>query len=168
MKTEDIENEKKTVGTGTEQCYIIPAGNFFLQCWGGIYNNDLIKKHFGLEGGNFWFETVEDRNIFKDTIKRFADKQGQAVSFAEYEGADCKKRTVAKIVLTHEGKDYPLEYDFGYGFPEDAAFYMWEDGNYSCDCNKSIFLHEKYPEVPETDTCGDKIKIKTLEILKEI
>ena len=24
----------------------------------------------------------------------------------------------------------------------DSLVFMWEDGNYACDCNRSIFLHE--------------------------
>jgi hypothetical protein len=44
---------------------------------------------------------------------------------------------------------------------------MFEEGNYSCDCNKSLFLSEKYAEIEEWD-CGDKIELKNLTVSLEV
>jgi hypothetical protein len=44
--------------------------------------------------------------------------------------------------------------------------YIWEEGNYSCDCNRGIFFGEDYDDVK----CGDgkylvKIKVLTGEVI---
>ena len=40
-----------------------------------------------------------------------------------------------------------MAYDFGYEFEEENAIYMFEHGNYSCDCNRSLFIQREYGEV---------------------
>ena len=65
-----------------------------------------------------------------------ADRHNAIIEFAEHEGPDVRKRTVARMTFTlPDGRAFPFEFDFGYGYPVDAAEYMFEDGNYSCDCN---------------------------------
>lgn len=73
------------------------------------------------------------------------------------------KTTIAKCVFVHEGKQYLFEYDYEEDYPFDAANYMFTEGNYSCDCNRSAFVQEKYPEFPELD-CGEKIELVELVI----
>lgn len=53
---------------------------------------------------------------------------------------------------------------------EEAIYYMWGNGNYSCDCNRSMFfgLAEKYPKRCEdiellSFPCGETIKIKIFD-----
>jgi hypothetical protein len=55
-----------------------------------------------------------------------------------------------------KGKRYTFEYDYGPGYPVESAEYMFEDGNYSCNCNLSRFIQDKYPEFPELDCVGDE------------
>ncbi len=47
-----------------------------------------------------------------------------------------------------------------------AMIYMFDTGDYSCDCNLTIFLcnsmHEEDPDVP----CGDTMGPKRLEVMK--
>lgn len=76
-----------------------------------------------------------------------------------------EKRTIAKMIFCFEGKEYPYEYDFGYGFPKESAEYMFMDGNYSCDCNRSIFIRELHPQFKEMD-CGCKIKLEKFKIFQ--
>lgn len=43
---------------------------------------------------------------------------------------------------------------------------LGEEGNYSCDCNRSLFLTKKYDlfaEMGEFD-CGDEIELKAITI----
>lgn len=63
------------------------------------------------------------------------------------------------IMVLPDGREKYFEYDFGYAYPNDAAHYMFHDGSYSCDCNKSTFLAEKYNDVEKMD-CGHSIRIK--------
>lgn len=48
-------------------------------------------------------------------------------------------------------------------YEESAAEYMWRDGNYGCDCNRSLFIarncDEDFPEMP----CGETIELVSLE-----
>lgn len=76
-----------------------------------------------------------------------------------------KSRTIASMNLrTPEGKLYPYSYDFGYDYPEDSARFMFYEGNYSCDCNLSDFLHDAgYIEQGDWE-CGDTIKIEDFKV----
>lgn len=65
----------------------------------------------------------------------------------------------AEITLEYKGKTYTVhdEYEWD-SFPP----YIWEEGNYACDCNKALFIQrqidEDFPDLP----CGKEIK--TIEI----
>jgi hypothetical protein len=55
---------------------------------------------------------------------------------------------------------------------EDYARYQWLDGNYSCDCNRSLFLYDHDPEkeLPCDDGIHrvielDSLKVNGVEIL---
>lgn len=45
--------------------------------------------------------------------------------------------------------------------PDDGDFpnpYMYEEGNYSCDCNRHLFFHRAMSAEPEEDVpCGDEL-----------
>ena len=47
-----------------------------------------------------------------------------------------------------------------YEFPEETAIFQFLDNNYSCDCNRSLFIREEYGKnaIPELD-CGDEIML---------
>lgn len=80
------------------------------------------------------------------------------------EGEDTRLKTIAKMVFTINGKEYPYEEDFGYAYPASDAHYMFEDGNYSCDCNRSLFISQKYIGFPKMP-CGNKIEMKDFQVL---
>jgi hypothetical protein len=45
--------------------------------------------------------------------------------------------------------------------------YMFLEGNYSCDCNKRLFLaRASHEEEPEESHCGDTLKIKRLTVIR--
>jgi hypothetical protein len=140
------------------------AGEYHLHFWGEIENDGLATAKFGAER-NFWFATAKERDIFKANVSLFAKAVGKIVAFNEADGPLSCKRTVAKMNLAYLGNNYAYEYDFGYGYPEDSAHFMFFDGNYGCDCNLSGFLRAKYPSapVPELD-CGEEISVKDFEI----
>ena len=45
--------------------------------------------------------------------------------------------------------------------------YMWEDGNYGCDCNRSLFAQRYGWDIPELP-CGDTIELVSLTWLEEL
>ena len=58
--------------------------------------------------------------------------------------------TTARMIMEYQGKKYWFEYDFRYEYPGNCAEFMFFDGNYSCDRNKSLFLNEAgYPGFEE-------------------
>lgn len=75
-----------------------------------------------------------------------------------------------KIVLRHSGKEYIVWDDLyvfedqeSYGEPLDGARFMWEEGNYSCDCNKSLFIQRQCdPSFPDMH-CGESIELVSLD-----
>ena len=76
-------------------------------------------------------------------------------------------KTIAKNDIIYNGVEYPIECDFGENYPEDAALFMFEEGNYSCDCNRSIFINEQHGDCIKELECGDTIKMKDLVITIE-
>jgi len=64
------------------------------------------------------------------------------------------KQTTACMNWEYKDKHGYYEYDFNGFYPPESAYFMWEEGNFSCDCNRSIFFG-----LPEMD-CGEKIEIK--------
>lgn len=75
------------------------------------------------------------------------------------------KRTIFVGVFQYKDKEYTIHYDFGCGYPKDAAEFMFLEGNYCCDCNRSIFIRREYGEdaIPELE-CGGEIKLKEYHI----
>ena len=74
------------------------------------------------------------------------------------------KSTIATMILVlPDGREYSCNHDFGHEYPEQSAEFMLTEGNYSCDCNRSIILNSIYSEVPIFD-CGETIILKDLHI----
>jgi len=78
-----------------------------------------------------------------------------------------KKRTIAKVLLRYMEKEYTIEEDFGYGYPEESASFMFEEGNYSCDCNLSTFIQQQCDRAFPTLDCGEEIEIVDIEIIQK-
>ena len=74
--------------------------------------------------------------------------------------------TIATVELEYEGESYTLVEDFGKDYPEEAAIFMFTDGNYGCDCNLSLLINRqcdaKFPELE----CGKSIIVKSINISK--
>lgn len=108
----------------------------------------------------YWFEAQAEVKDFKKKAQSFP----KIIVTDKGEGF-IRSRTIAKMILVYKGVGYPFEYDFGYGYPEESADYMFFDGNYSCDCNLSSFILQKYPDADLGELkCGEQIEIKNFEI----
>lgn len=76
-------------------------------------------------------------------------------------------RTVARMKLRlPDGRVFPLENDFGPGYPVEAAEYMFMDGNYACDCNRTLMLARAGHPVEEVD-CGDTVEMTDFVVVEE-
>lgn len=137
---------------------------YHLKFWGQAEKR--IEQKLGMTTTDFWFSSKEERSKFRAKIYDYSGDQ--TVVFAEHEGEDVRKKTVVMITAEFKGKQYSFEYEFGYGYPIETAEYMFEDGNYSCNCNLSSFIQEKYPEFPKLECLGDdegnEIEYVTFEV----
>lgn len=59
---------------------------------------------------------------------------------------------------------YNFVYDCGYEYPKESALFMFTDGNYSCDCNKSLFIIRNCDRNFKELACGNEIKLEKIEI----
>ena len=68
-------------------------------------------------------------------------------------------------VFKYKDKEYTVHYDFGKDYNKESAKWMFLEGNYSCDCNRSLFIRREYGEdaIPEFD-CGKEIKLLSYQI----
>jgi len=67
---------------------------------------------------------------------------------------------IVRVHLRYNGVTYSYEDAF-----EDAhmAQYQYTDGNYGCDCNKSLFIQRHCdPDFPDRG-CGERIELVALE-----
>ncbi len=136
---------------------------YMLLTWGGFYSKRHQVKH-GYTPGYRWFDTAEERTKYVTELKE-VEKRLNALHLAisTEEGVHTRMRTVAKMVFVHQGKEYPCQYDFGFAYPADSAEYMFFDGNFSCDCNRSLFIRHAGFDFPELE-CGEEIEMQNFEV----
>ena len=135
-----------------------PKYEYLLHWWGEC--EARIKEKWGYDE-YLWFDTEEKRNTVRKNIVNYADKNHWGYVTASYQGYLTRKQTIACMVWNYRGRVGYLEYNFGYGFSTEDAMYMFEEGNYNCDCNLSSFISEKYKDFPELE-CGDEIVLENL------
>jgi hypothetical protein len=110
------------------------------------------------------FDTSEERGEFVAAVRA---NRHWTVVLDSADGPDTHFRTVAVCVFRYSMREYRVEYEFGYGYPEDSVRYMIEEGNYSCDCNRSTRIAEKCLEFNGMD-CGDEIELVSLVIERRV
>lgn len=70
------------------------------------------------------------------------------------------------------GNVHPLDAQIiAAGWDSDAGVihtihYMYTEGNYSCDCNKSLFLAQSLQQDDVDVDCGDTMEIKEITVLR--
>jgi hypothetical protein len=137
---------------------------YMLHTWGGFYNKEHQEKH-GYKKGYFGFDTKEAREAYISELKEVEQRlKAFCLAISTEEGEHVRYRTIAKIVFVYQGKEYPYEYDFGFAYPAESAEYMFSEGNYACDCNRSLFLSRINDDFPELE-CGDEIEMKSFEVV---
>lgn len=136
---------------------------YMLHTWGGFYNKEHQVKH-GYTPGYRWFDTAEERSEYVSELKEIEQKfNARHLAISTEEGTHTRMKTIAKMVFVHQGKEYPCQYDFGFAYPPHSAEYMFFDGNYSCDCNRSLFIERAGFDFLEMG-CGEEIEMKDFEV----
>ena len=69
-----------------------------------------------------------------------------------------------KLIAEYLGTPYDLTYDFGDNYSVAGAWFMFHEGNYSCDCNLSIFLDRYGGHFFPGLNCGERIKYRRFDI----
>lgn len=74
--------------------------------------------------------------------------------------------TKADITLKYKDRQYNFIFDFKCDISEDSAEYLFEDGNYACDCNRSLFIKQHCDKNFKQLSCGgDEIELIKIKIL---
>lgn len=138
------------------------ADEYMVQIWGGAWNADAnpsIEKDLGIKEGYYYFKTEECKNMFCNLLEKSVYKKQGIMINVKY-GVMIHKKTIFVGTLKYQGKEFVIHYDFGYEFSEKQAIYMFELGNYSCDCNRSLFIQREYGKnaIPFLG-CGNEIKL---------
>lgn len=139
---------------------------YYLNFWGQVQNDKLVEKELGITDSDFWFDSKWEREQVRNTLQAVADKHNVIIAFAEEEGVSSyiRKAPIAKVLLGYKGKHYNIEMDYHPGYPEHTIRFMFEEGNYCCDCNRSIFIQEQCDENFKELDCGDEIELMKLEV----
>jgi hypothetical protein len=122
----------------------------------------------------YWFPTPIERAAFLETIPSACmvvrDKVDPGVDI-EGESIDTRACTMARVTLRlPDGREGTFVQSFGFGYPAHGVEYMWHEGNYSCDCNKRLYLARECnidPDNADLDAdvvCGDEIQLVNLKI----
>ena len=76
--------------------------------------------------------------------------------------------TIAEVILKHKDKEYKFNFDFGAYVNSEGAEYLFDDGNYACDCNRSLFI-KRYcdKDFIELPCGGDEIELISFKIIEE-
>lgn len=135
---------------------------YMVQIWGGAWNKDAnpsIEKDLGIKEGTYYFDTEEEKDEFLKPLNNpIYSKQGIAKNI-KY-GVMTHKRTIFVGTFEYKKKKFILHYDLGYEYPVDSAVFYFTDGNFGCDCNRSLAIRWEYGEdaIPELN-CGCEIKM---------
>ncbi len=139
---------------------------YLLKTWGGFYNDKFVKIH-GKQEGSFFFDSKKERKVYIDELKQIEKKlNARVLMITEEEGKNVRYSTIAKMKMAYNGKTYEHETDFGCAYPEDSAHFMFYDGNYACDCNRSLFLKRQYGDEIEEMDCGHEIEVIDFEVIQ--
>lgn len=136
--------------------------------WGGYFQSNAARDA-GYRNGTYFFSDKKSRDSYLKEMSMAAARCGEICVSDLFEGEAARERTIACMTLIVGDACYPMEYDFGYG-SYGHADYMFKEGNYACDCNRSMFIRQLYgnvPGLPPESECGEKIGMKDFTIRYE-
>lgn len=142
------------------------AGPFLLRCWGrdvALTEKVLGAPHAREPGGAYayWFATAAERNNAVQVIfsmpKETPDGRFGCVFDATSDAAD-DRLYFACATFKHRERTFEVEICYGFGEHEHAE-HMFRDGNYACDCNRSLFIQRQCDKDFDELDCGHDIEL---------
>ena len=135
---------------------------WMVHVWGGAWNDDAepsIEKDYGIKEGYHYFESEEEKNKFLEILNK-PEYFEQGIARDIQYGNMTHLRTIFVGVMRYRRQNFIIYCDFGYEFSAESAEFMFLEGNYSCDCNRSLFIRRKYGDdaIPVLN-CGNEIKL---------
>lgn len=135
---------------------------WFVHIWGGAWNHDAtpsIEKDLGIKPGAYYFKSEKEKDAFITQLRN-PIYYNQGLMIHVEEGIFSHKRTIFVGTFKYKGKEFVLHQDMGPEYPEDSAIFMFTDGNYGCDCNRSLFIQREHGEdaIPDLG-CGCEIEL---------
>ena len=132
---------------------------YMLHWWGGC--EKYVKDKYGYDE-YLYFNNLDNRDKVKKQLMEFT-KHGLVVDYKE--GTLTHKNTIAIVKFRYEDKEYVYEDDFGKEYPEEMVRFQYEENNYSCDCNRSLFIQRNCDENFPEFNCGNLIELVSLDIV---
>lgn len=104
-----------------------PKYQYHVLTWGGFYN-ERYKEIHGLEGGNYFFDTEEERTEFIKNRRKVADLlSANYLMISTSEGFCCDIETIIHRVIEVDGVQYYSQRSMGVNYPFSAAKYFLEN-----------------------------------------
>ena len=152
------------------QQFTKPDCSYYLQYWGSVCNDGFNEELFGLINTRFWFPSIELRETARGYLEAVVERERNSgnlviICFRDAEGDVAKTKLNASMTFVYKDAEYEYIYNGDYGVEESTIRYMFDEGNYSCDCNKSLFISRTVEDFPEMD-CGNEIAIKDFVIFE--
>ena len=135
---------------------------YMVHIWGGAWNSDAnpsIEKDLGIKEGYHYFKTEAEMKDFLALLNNPIYKN-QGLMINVQHGCMTHKRTIFVGTLKYKDQEFVIHRDFGYEYSAEDAVFMFEEDDYSCDCNRSLFIRNEYgddsiPFLP----CGNEIEL---------
>ena len=140
---------------------------WMIHVWGGAWNYDAnpsIEKDYGIKEGYHYFNTEEEKDKFLEIINK-PEYSDQGLARDIKYGYMSHKRTIFVGIFKYKDKEFVLHYDLGYEYEEESAIFYFTEGNFSCDCNRSLAIRWEYGDdaIPELE-CGEEIELTDYHI----
>lgn len=135
---------------------------YMVHIWGGAWNKDAdpsIEKDLGIKPGYYYFDNDYEKDEFIMKLNN-PNYKHQGIMINENHGYMTHKRTIFVGTFKYKDKEFIIHYNLGYDYSEDDAIFYFTQGNFGCDCNRSLAIRWEYGEdsMPELG-CGCEIEL---------
>jgi hypothetical protein len=108
----------------------LPKYQYHCKTWGGFYNDEYKNIH-GLSGGDFVFDSKQERQSFIDFRQAVsAELKANYLMIDNSEGFECCTRVTLHRVVEHQGISYYSTRDMGINYPFVSAKRFMENNWY--------------------------------------
>ena len=135
---------------------------YMVKVWGGAWSENAdpsIEKDYGIKEGSHYFDTKEEKDKFVSILNKPVYRKQGMMMYERY-GEMTHKRTIFVGTFEYKGNKFTIHYDLGYEYPDEDAEFYFTDGNFGCDCNRSLAIQWEYGEdvIPKLE-CGCEIEL---------